>query len=61
MPASLCKDCVHRMRRAFIPNEPDPTIESTILIMLTCLLSDIDISEDDTVDCNKYERKTISS
>ena len=58
---SLCKSCSFRHRRVFLLKETeeyddDSINNSNIIIMLTCMLIDIDISGEDTIDCNKYER-----
>ena len=57
MPVSLCKDCKWRHRRAFMPLDPSEYNDNTIIIMLQCLVTELDIADEITIDCTHYERK----
>jgi len=63
---SLCKNCQHRFRRVFIPLHPENFIdddgnslvgEENIVIMNMCLISDMDLDIDSTVECTHYVSK----
>ena len=68
---NLCKDCIYRFRRVFIPHniedykdEEDDGLEiledgdENIVIMNMCIVSDMDLSLDSTVDCSHYQSKS---
>ena len=62
--SNLCKDCVFRFRRVFIPRNPEHFVDEdgvqlledgeSIVIMNMCLISDMDLELDFTVDCTHY-------
>ena len=62
--SNLCKDCVFRFRRIFIPRNPEHFVDEdgmqlleddeSIVIMNMCLVSDMDLDMDSTVDCTHY-------
>jgi hypothetical protein len=64
---SLCKDCKHKFRRVFIPLRPEEyadddgnhvTVgEDNIFIVNTCLISNMDVDGESTVECDHYEQK----
>ena len=61
---NICKDCVFRFRRIFIPRNPEHFNdedgleflegEENIVIMNMCVVSDMDLELDSTVDCTHY-------
>jgi hypothetical protein len=51
---SLCKNCVYRFRRIFIPAEIDADDDS-VIIMLHCLISNMDIAGEETIDCSNFK------
>jgi hypothetical protein len=55
---NLCKTCLHRNRRVFTFNHPEEYEEGgdLVVITITCLLLNIDIGDEETIECNKYER-----
>jgi len=67
---NLCKNCKHRFRRVFIPldveeyedmdGNPAPLGEGTIFISNQCLVMNMDIDKEATVECSHFtqlERK----
>lgn len=64
---NLCKDCIYRFRRVFIPRNPENFIDEdgeplldendNIVIMNLCIVSDMDLDMDSTVDCSHYQSK----
>jgi len=65
---SLCKNCKFRFRRVFIPSDPDGFIDENgnsvlsdssenIIIMNMCLIADMDLDLDTTIECTHYEPK----
>ena len=70
----LCKDCKWRFRRVFIPSDPESYVdedgdkvlesfddESGSLEINFCLLMDMDINADVTLECNHYKKKSSDS
>jgi len=69
---SLCKDCKWRFRRVFIPTRPeefkdengDKILEdfdgkTDSLVINICIMSELDLDMDITLECNWYEPKNI--
>jgi len=67
-PKSLCKNCKFRFRRVFIPSDPDEFIDENgnsvlsddnenIIIMNMCLIADMDLDLDSTIECTHYAPK----
>jgi len=64
---NLCKSCSHRFRRVYIPLNPENYIddegnkvfdgEDNIIISISCLAGDVDIQDEDTVECSHYKPK----
>lgn len=64
---SLCKTCSNRFRRLFIPLKPEEYIdedgksvlssEDNIIIINLCLVTDIDIDNEFTIECSHFEDK----
>ena len=62
---NLCKNCKYRFRRVFIPMRSEKyeddegnvviTNEENIIISNQCLIVDIDIDGESTVDCSHFE------
>lgn len=63
--SSLCKDCKFRFRCIIIPSDPDKYIDEngeslldskdeTILIVITCLISGMELNDDAIIECNKF-------
>jgi hypothetical protein len=67
---SICKSCRHRFRRVFIPLNPEEyfneadgstlTAEDNIIIYNQCLITDMDMDNDETIECSAYEKKEDS-
>lgn len=65
--SSICKSCKHRFRRVFIPLKPEEYInengesaltgEDNIIIYNQCLVTDMDMDSDETIECSAYEKK----
>ena len=63
---NICKNCCHRFRRIFIPihSEEYEDVEGSIMvtdgeniiISNQCLVIDIDISGDETIECSHFEQ-----
>lgn len=61
---NLCQRCKHRLRRVFIPIHPENYIypedeqlspnEDNIIIANQCLVLDIDITDELTVECSHF-------
>jgi len=71
---SLCKNCIHRFRRVFIPLRPEDYVDEegnralvgdeNIIITNQCLVTSMDLDGDITIECDSYkskEEKEISS
>lgn len=66
---NLCKSCIYRFRRVCIPLDPKSYIDEkgesifkdsnddNILIFTTCLISDMDIQDEETIECSHYKSK----
>jgi len=65
---SLCKSCKFRFRRVFIPSDPEEFKDEegncvlnedgeNIVIMNMCLVADMDLDMDSTIECTHYEPK----
>lgn len=67
---SICKNCEFRFRRVFMPANPeqyrveDDDVEvepgDNIVIMNMCLVADMDLDLDSTVECTHYKPKNNS-
>jgi hypothetical protein len=65
---NICKECKYRLRRVFIPLNPDKYLDEdgdrmlsnddNILIMCHCLVLGMDIDEEDTIECSHFSRKS---
>jgi len=65
--SSICKKCQHRFRRVFIPLKPEEYItengesaltgEDNIIIYNQCLVTDMDMDSDETIECSHFEEK----
>jgi|WetSurSiteA1Bulk_404760.scaffolds.fasta_scaffold29616_4 hypothetical protein len=53
----LCKECKHHFLRKFYTKVVDDD-EDNVFFMHLCLIADMDIGEDETMDCNFYEKIT---
>ena len=68
---NICKDCIFRFRRLFIPINPENFVDEediqflegdeSIVIMNTCIVSDMDLGLDSTIDCTHYKCKNETS
>jgi len=69
---NLCKNCKYRFRRVFIPLRPEEyedadgntmvTGEDNIIISNQCLLTEMDIGEEATIECSHFierEEETV--
>ena len=64
---SLCKECKHKFRRVFIPLNPEDytdedgnrvlTQDDNIMILNTCLISNMDVDGEVTVECDHFEQR----
>jgi len=64
---NLCKECLYRFRRVFIPRNPEHFMDENgeylldddenIVIMNLCIVSDMDLDIDSTVDCSHYQSR----
>ena len=64
---SICKTCKHRFRRVFIPLRPQDYLDEdgvrvlqnddNIIISNLCLLTQMDLDGDDTIECSSYEEQ----
>jgi hypothetical protein len=66
---SLCKECKYRFRRVFIPLKPEEYVDEEgksvlpndsdehIIITNHCLISDMDIDGEITIECSHYKRR----
>lgn len=64
---SICKNCKHRFRRVFIPLKPEEYVtengdaamtgEDNIVIYNQCLITDMDMDSDETIECSHFEEK----
>jgi hypothetical protein len=43
-----------------MPHKPEEYDDSEIVIINTCILLDMDVSDADTIDCNKFEREELN-
>ena len=65
--SSICKTCRHRFRRVFIPLNPEEYMAEAdgsempegdnIIIYNQCLITDMDLDNDETIECSSYEKK----
>ena len=53
--ANLCKTCKHRFRRVILPYDTEEY--ESIIIVNYCLLSDMDLSGEETAECSHYEEQ----
>ena len=63
---NLCKTCKYRFRRVFIPTHPEEYVdadgntmvagENNIIISNQCLLTEMDIDWEATVECSHFEQ-----
>jgi len=64
---SICKDCAYRFRRCFIPTSLEDYVDEdgnalfsdndNIVVLNLCLISNMDIDREITIDCNHYKNK----
>ena len=63
----ICKECRYRFRRVFIPLNPENYLDDAgdrvlssddnIFINNRCLLIDMDIDEEETIECSHFSRE----
>lgn len=64
---SICKTCKNRFRRVFIPLNPEEYFAEVdgsempegdnIIIYNQCLITDMDLDNDETIECSAYEKR----
>jgi len=60
---NLCKQCANRFRRIYVPFRPENYInengeelsDTDIIIMISCLVSGIDIENEFTIECSHFK------
>ena len=67
LDANLCKNCIYKFRRVFIPLKAEDYVDEdgdrcfvedeNIIIVNQCLVQDVDVSAEVTIQCSHYKNK----